>query len=251
MNPLLLALLIVAAIFLAGFLFWRWIDNYDDFSDGKIRNTKQFIKSKFKEYFSNSDKKIHNREIMRVLLGLDEKSLEELLELYKNQFGTGAAQYARKTYLKWKDGKVRPIAQTYQRFLIHLPNVMDYDLKCEVLRHLMEEYCAKDKYELKVSTDDWEEKLTPLIEQIIAKTFTAQLPIEIERKLQWLGQGDMQLAQNILRKSQAEEGRIAVSMLKEEFASIEKLLAETNLKPKVTHELKFPYGTITLYINRS
>lgn len=248
MNQPLIAFLIVAAIFLVGFFFFRLIDNYDGSSDGKVRRTKQFIKSKLKDYFSNSDKKLHSREIMRVLLGLDEKSLEELLELYKNQFGNGAAQYARKTYLKWKAGEVRPIEQTYQRFLIHLPKVMDYDLKCEVLRHLMEEYCAKDKYELKVYTDDWEETLTPLVQQIIDKTYTARLPIEIERKLRWLGDGDMQLAQDILKKSQAEESRIAVSMLREEFENIENLLK--NIKGKVIHELKFPYGTITLKIKR-
>ncbi len=194
------------------------------------------------------DPKFRNSKLVGVLLGLDEDELEELFALYKKEFGAGAARYARKTYRKWKTGEVQPISQTYERFLVHLPSVMSYDLKCEVLRAFMEEYTAKDNYELRVSTDDWEEKLTPLVGQIIDKTYTAQLPIEIERKLQWLGQGDMQVAQSILRRSQAEEGKIAVSMLREEFANIENLLAETHLNPKVTHELKFPYGTITLNI---
>jgi len=196
------------------------------------------------------DPKFRNSKLVGVLLGLETEAVEELLALYKKEFGRGAAHYARKTYRKWKTGEVRPVTQTYERFLVHLPKVMSYDLKCEVLRTFMEEYAAKDNYELKVYTDDWEEKLTPLVKQIIDKTYTAQLPVEIERKLRWLGQNDMQLAQDILRRSQAEEGRIAVSMLKEEFANIEKLLAETHLKPKVTHELKFPYGTITLFIKR-
>ena len=103
---------------------------------------------------------------------------------------------------------------------------------------------------MKVSTADWEEKLTPLVHQIIDKTYTAQLPVEVERKLRWLGDGDMKLAQDILRRSQAEEGRIVVSMLRDEFANIEKILCQSHLKPKVTHELKFPYGTITLSVKR-
>ena len=41
-----------------------------------------------------------------------------------------------------------------------------------------------------------------------------------------------------------------VSMLHEEFDGIERLLAEEHLKPKVTHVLKFPYGTIELNIKR-
>ena len=200
--------------------------------------------------FSKSKPEFRNAKLVGVLLGLETEAVEELLALYKKEFGKGAARYARKTYRKWKTGEVRPVTQTFERFLVHLPKVMSYDLKCEVLRAFMEEYAAKDNYELKVYTDDWEEKLTPLVEQIIDKTYTAQLPVEVERKLRWLGDGDMKLAQDILRKSQAEEGRIAVSTLREEFSNIEKLLAETHLKPRVTHELKFPYGTITLNIKR-
>jgi len=199
---------------------------------------------------SKPDTKFHNSKLIGVLLGLDHEAVEELLGLYKKEFGKGAARYARKTYRKWKSGEVRPVTQTFERFLVHLPKVMSYDLKCEVLRAFMEEYAAKDNYELKIYTDDWEEKLTPLVRQIIAKTYTAQLPVEVERKLRWLGQNDMKLAQDILRRSQAEEGKIMASLLREEFANIEKLLAAPHLKPKVTHELKFPYGTITLKIKR-
>jgi len=208
------------------------------------------IKDNWQKKKEKDSQKFQHKKILNVLLELDEKSLAELLQLYKNQFGAGAARYARKTHQKWRDGKVTPNYQTFERFLIHLPKVMNYDLKCEVLRKFMEEYGAKDNYELKVYTDDWEEKLKPLVKQIIDKTYTAQLPVEVERKLLWLGDGDMLIAQEILRKSQAEEAKIAVSMLREEFAHIEKLLAETHLKPKVTHELKFPYGTITLNIKR-
>lgn len=197
-----------------------------------------------------SDRQYHNSKLVGVLLSLDAEEVEELLALYKKEFGSGAARYARKTYRKWKSGEVRPVTQTFERFLVHLPKVMSFDLKTEVLRAFMEEYAAKDNYELKVSTDDWEEKLTPLVRQIIDKTYTARLPAEVERKLRWLGDGDMQLAQDILRRSQAEESRLVVSMLHDEFANIEKILASTHLKPKITHELKFPYGTITLSIKR-
>ena len=199
---------------------------------------------------SKSDPKSLNSKLFIILLSLDEEEVEELLALYKKEFGRGAARYARKTYRKWKSGEVRPITQTFERFLVHLPKVMSFDLKTEVLRAFMEEYAAKDKYELKVSTADWEEKLTPLVQQIIDKAFTAQLPVEVERRLRWLGDGDMKLAQDILRRSQAEESKIVVSMLRDEFANIEKMLAATRLKPKITHELKFPYGTITLSIKR-
>jgi hypothetical protein len=207
-----------------------------------------------KIYASRNQARFHRRELIKVLLSLDEKSLAELFELYKKQFGTGAARYARKTYLKWKKGEVQPIKQTFERFLIHLPKVMSYDLKCEVLRRLMEEYCSRNDYSATVYTDDWEKTLTPLVREIIDKPYAAELPKQIEEKLRWLADGEMQAAQDILKRSQIEEGKIAVSMLREEFANIEKLLAETEKnrgwRRKVTHQLKFPYGTITLKIKK-
>lgn len=191
-----------------------------------------------------------NTEILKVLLNLNQDSLNQLFTFYKESFGNGAAKYARKTYQKWKTGEVQPNRQTFERFLLHLPKVMSYELKCEVLRIFMEEYCSKENHEITVFTDNWEKTLTPLVQQIIDKPYNAELPQEVQKKLTWLADGEMQLAQEILRKSQVEEGKIAVSQLRQEFENIEKLLAETRLKPKVTHQLKFLYGTITLNIKR-
>ncbi len=199
---------------------------------------------------ADSAPELQNEELIKILLSLEEESLNELFRLYKDEFGRGAAYYARRTYLKWKAGKVRPNQQTFKRFFVHLPKVMSYDLKCEVLRKLMQEYCSKDVYSLAVYTDDWEEKLTPLVKTIIDKPFTATLPKLIEEKLQWLAEDEMQTAQNILRNSQIQEGKIAVSMLRREISNIENLLENVKGKLFVKHELKFPYGKINLEIKR-
>lgn len=206
---------------------------------------------KISHFLPKAPTEIPDSELVNLLLSLDEKSLNELFKLYKNKFGRGAAYYARRTYLKWKAGRVRPNRQTFERFFVQLPKVMSYDLKCEVLRKLMQEYAAKDVYELTVSVDDWEEKLTPLIKTMTEKAYTAALPHLIEEKLQWLAEDEMQIARKILRNSQIEEGKIAVSMLRREIADIENLLEKTKGKSRVTHRLKFPYGTINLEIKRS
>ena len=205
--------------------------------------------SLFKSSLSTGSE-FHRSRLVSVLLSLDERSLNDLMQLYKKEFGHGPARYARRTYKKWKTGKVQPNVETYRRFLVHLPEVMSFDLKCETLRLLMEEYASKADHELDLYLDEWEERLTPLIDQIVEKAFNAQLPLELERELRWLGEGDMQIAQEMLRASQAEESRIMASMLRDEFASIEGLLAEEHLKPRVKHVIRFPYGTISLNIRR-
>ena len=204
---------------------------------------------RFKSRLS-TDEEFHRTRLVSVLLNLDARSFDELMELYKREFGPGPARYARRTYKKWKTGRVQPNVETYRRFLVHLPEVMSFDLKCETLRLFMEEYASKDDHELDLFIDEWEAKLTPLIDQVVEKAFTAQLPRELERKLHWLGEGDMHAAQKMLRASQAEESRIMASMVHDEFVNIEKLLAEEQLNPRVRHVIEFPYGTISLNIKR-
>ncbi len=213
---------------------------------GELRSRGYFaFKSRLKD-----DYEFHRSRLVSVLLCLDERSFDDLMELYKKEFGAGPARYARRTYNKWKTGRVQPNAETYRRFLVHLPEVMSFDLKCETLRLFMEEYASEDDIELDLFIDEWEAKLPPLVDRIVDKAFTAQLPKELERKLRWLGEGDMQLAQEMLRASQAEESRIMASMLHDEFANIEKLLAENHLKSRVKHVIRFPYGTISLNVRR-
>lgn len=191
-----------------------------------------------------------NAELIKVLLNLDQDSLEELFKLYRQQFGDGAARYARVTYLKWKAGEVRPNRETFRRFLLYLPKVMSFDLKCEVLREFREAYCARENYQLDIHTDDWKETLAPLVQSIITRANNAELPISLQERLRWLADDDIEIAQAILVRSQTRQSADALSLLSEEFSNIEQLLDNTRGRGKVTHLLRLPLGTITLKIKR-
>jgi hypothetical protein len=191
-----------------------------------------------------------NAELIRALLSLEEEPLNDLFTLYKEEFGQGPARYAQQTYRKWKAGEVRPNRQTFNRFLIYLPKVMSFDLKCEVLRKLREEYCAKDHYQLTVYTDDWKESLTPLVKSIVAKASTAELPQPIAGRLRWLSDDETHLARALLAESQTHESKNALSLLQQEFSNIEQLLDTATGRSRIIHTLKLPYGTITLKIKR-
>jgi hypothetical protein len=103
---------------------------------------------------------------------------------------------------------------------------------------------------LTVYPDDWKEKLNPLVTSIIDKTYTAELPGQIEKRLKWLSEDEMHIARAILNESQAQESRHTLSLLQQEISGIETLLAETRGARRVTHQLKLPCGTITLEIKR-
>ena len=143
---------------------------------------------------------------------------------------------------------MRPNKQTFNRFLQQLPNVMSFDLKCEVLRKLRQEYCAKDNYHLTVNPQNWRGALTPLVEGIVNKSYTAQLPGHLEERLRWLSTDDMQVADAVLAAAQAQESKNAMMLLERELANMEQLLRATKGRSEITHIVELPLGTITLKI---
>ena len=203
--------------------------------------------------FPRRTRRLTDAELVKVLLGLEPESLEELFRLYGEQFGPGAARYARRTYLKWKAGEVRPNSRTFRRLLVHLPRVMSFDLKCEVLRRFREEFCPRDVYLLRVRAgeDDWKEALEPLVRSAVERARAAELPAPVADRLRWLSEGEMQAARAILAESQAREAADALSVLQKEIAAVERLLAEAPGARRVTHRLKLPCAAVTLEIREA
>jgi hypothetical protein len=193
-------------------------------------------------------RRIRDADVVRVILGLDPAVMDELFDLYAKEFGRGAARYARRTRLKWQAGQVRANRQTFERLLVRLPAVMSFDLKCEVLRKLRAEFCQKEDYHLSVDADDWREAVAPLVYSLVEKSYAAELPKQVERRLKWLADDDMVVARAILAESQARESRNALELLEREFEEITRLVAEGGGRSRVTHTVRLPSGTITLKV---
>ena len=190
-------------------------------------------------------RRVRDSDVVRVIMGLDPAVVDELFGLYAKEFGAGAARYARRTREKWKAGHVRANRQTFDRLLVRLPGVMSFDLKCEVLRRLREEFCPVGHYELSVGAGDWRETVAPLVESLVERSYAAELPKQIERRLKWLAADDMRVARAILAESQARESRNALELLGRELPEIARLV-EAAGGGRVTHTIRLPSGTITL-----
>ena len=190
-----------------------------------------------------------DKDVLERFYALTPEQLGNLLNIYSETYGDGPAAYARKTYADWKQGAVRPSVQTVNRLLDSLPLVLDFDGKCELLRKLRERHRRPEHHTLKVKIDDWKEHVVPLVRSVIEKSYHANLPEAIERRLTWLSNGDMQDARAILAHSQAMEGAVAVTLLQDEMQNIETAIANLDGKGKVTHTIRLPYGHIHLKIS--
>src|ERR1041384_1504583 len=190
-----------------------------------------------------------DKDILERFYSLKPDQLVHLFNIYSETYGDGPAAYARKTYADWKHGVVRPSAQTINRLLDNLPLVLNFDGKCELLRKLRERHRKPEHHSLKVRADDWKEHVVPLVRAVIQKSYRANFPEDIERRLSWLSNGDMQTARAILAHAQALEGAVAVNLLQDEMRNIENALANLDGKGKGTSTIRLPYGHIQLKIS--
>ena len=190
-----------------------------------------------------------DKDVLERFYALTPDQLARLFNIYSEVYGDGPAAYARKTYADWKHGAVRRSVQTVHRLLDSLPLVLSFDGKCELLRRLRERHRKPEHHTLKVKIDDWQEHVVPLVRSVIQKSYHANLPEAIERRLTWLSNGDMQDARAILAHSQAMEGAVAVTLLQDEMRNIETAIANLDGKGKVTHTIRLPYGHIHLKIS--
>ena len=192
-----------------------------------------------------------DKDILDIFLNLDAEKMKTLLEDYKNEYGMGAGYYARKTYKKWQSGEVRPSGQTLERLIETLPSLLDFETKCELLKKLRSGIRRKESYELNLSSSDWMDKVFPYVSNIINKSYKLELPKMVQERLEWLSDGDVQLARRILAQAEAQESRNAVELLEKEFEHIEILLRELPPSGKVKYVVELPQGKIRLNFTRS
>ncbi len=190
-----------------------------------------------------------DHDVLEKFYSLTSDQLARLLNIYSDQYGDGAAAYARRTYNDWRSGATRPSAQTINRLLDSLPLVLNFDGKCDLLGKLRERHRTPESHSIKVSIDDWKDRVVPLVKSVIEKAYRSNLPEVVERRLTWLASGDMQAAHAILSHSQAIEGALAVRMLQDEMQNIEAAITNLEGRKKVTHTICLPYGNIHLSIS--
>lgn len=189
-------------------------------------------------------------DLIEIFFNLTSSQLEELFTIYGRKHGFSSANYARKTYSKWKNNTVKQSRQSIARILVSLPEISDFQIKCTIIKKLRKKYFRKEFYKINIDTNNWVEKVTPLVDEVINKARTIELPEVVERHLFWLANDDMQIANAIIGQIEVEEGKIAVALLKEEFEKIEYLLESLPVKATVTHTIILPYGNIELNIKK-
>jgi len=188
-------------------------------------------------------------DVRKAFLALKPNELLNFFFHYEKRYGLGARTYAEKAFAKWKTGSTQMSAQTTERLLQVLPPFLGTQVKYDLLRKLREKYRLQESYHLEVTTLDYKAIVKPVVENLVTKAYTSNLPGSIESRLRWLADEDVNAAKSLMAGAEAAAMRITLSLLDQEFAKMEALLA-LNPKGKLTHRIELQYGVLTLLVRR-
>jgi hypothetical protein len=187
-------------------------------------------------------------DIKRIFLALPSLKLETLLGKYRLEHGASAESYARKAYPKWQSGSVQMSGMVAERLLNLVPLVIDSGTKFELVRKIRAAYNKKDNRRIHCLPENWRAEVTPIINEVVAKSSAFQLPAHVVSRIGWLADGDTAAAHKILTAIEEEEASTRIRYLDAEFRRIEVLLGSIQGKKEISHEIVLPQGTISIHI---
>ena len=190
-----------------------------------------------------------DEDVRAAFLGLSKYKLQDFFFHYEKRYGSGARVYAEKAFLKWQVGATRMSAQTTERLLQVLPPFLGTIVKYELLRKLRERHRLPERHSLEVTTTNYKSLVGPLVQRIIGRAYSNNLPADLEQRLSWLCHDDTQAAGSLLAGAEALAMEAVLSRLDEEFIQMERLLA-AQPKGKIIHVIELPYGIVTLSVRK-
>ena len=190
-----------------------------------------------------------DRDVERIFLTLDQADLDELLDVYTEEFGRSAGSYARKTYPRWKSGAVRMSGEVAERLLNLLPPLLPYGTRFELVKKLRQANFRKLNRTVQTAPDRWRQDLQPVVEEVVRHGASANLSDALKQRLAWLADGDTAAAERMMSAAIQDEAIGRLSYLNSEFQRLEAMIAQLgNFHTSVHHDIDLPQGMISVRI---
>lgn len=191
-----------------------------------------------------------DRDVERLFLALDREDLEELLEVYEEEFGKSAATYARNTFPKWKKGTVRMSGEVAERLLNLLPPLLPDETRFELVKKLRASNFRKVHRRVYSKPESWREDLAPAIAEVVGHGSTARISDAVKSRVSWLANGDVASAEQLLLAAEKDEAITRLVYLEAELRRIETMVAQLgHLNTSISHQITLPQGTIDVVIS--
>lgn len=154
-------------------------------------------------------------DIRSAFLSLNDDAFNQIIDDYSQIYGAPAAQYARRTYSKWKDGSTKLSGQTMERLVELVPPYLEPAQRHNVLLKVLKKHKRiPPSHTIRVNIKEPQEgfhQIDEALSSIQTSDALAYLPEHVMDAAKWLYDDDVTAARSML----AESIKIETDMLRD------------------------------------
>ncbi|MGE4070690.1 MAG: hypothetical protein AB7E72_05895 [Lysobacterales bacterium] len=174
-----------------------------------------------------------DEDVKKYFFSLTGAELDEVLVAYGEAHGPLAKEYAEITLPQWRAGHVKMSGLVAERLFALLPDRMPMDVKLSMVESLWRHVEPSHKQTLYVNPLTPQPEVEAAVLRALTERVTERaIPESLEKRFNWLAQGDSKVKQSLLNH----------------FRSMEKGLAAESLRinlPIISGHLKSPSAALT------
>lgn len=192
-----------------------------------------------------------DKDVKSYFFSLHDSELSRFLDEYERIHGRSARYYAKKTIPEWRSGETQMSGIVAERLFSLLPKYMPIKQKFKLTESLWRHIGPTSRRDIYVNP------AVPLgeLEQVVrgyleTDVLDYKIPEQIERRFQWLSQGDIGVKQQLLNHLRQLEKGLAAESLRVNFPALARHLQSTQgrLTASLSHRLEIGKNSITVHL---
>lgn len=172
--------------------------------------------------------------IRSAFLSLNDDALDQILDDYGQIYGAAAAQYARKTYSKWKDGSTKLSGQTMERLVELVPPYLEAEQRHNILLKVLKQHKRTPPSQtIRVNIKEPQEgfhQIDEVLSSIHVTDPLAYLPEHVMDAAKWLYDDDVTAARLMLAESMKIETDMLLNNAVRELNLMRRTIASGQVK---------------------
>ncbi len=162
-----------------------------------------------------------DEDVKQYFFSLSPPQLLPVLKAYERDHGKSARQYAAKTIAAWRSGATQMSGAVATRLFHLLPRFMPLERKYALVESLWTNFAPRSEYSVSFGLNANARAITEVVRNHVNATVNKHgVPENLQRRFQWLADGDSKLMQDLLnhflirdRQQAVEVSHAIVSLL--------------------------------------
>lgn len=192
-----------------------------------------------------------DKDVKSYFFSLTSFERSRILDEYERIHGRSARDYAEKTIPKWKGGNVHMSGIVAERLFSLLPKYMPIEQKFRLIESLWRHIGPTSNRDIYVNPGVQFEELEQAVRNHLdTDVLDYKIPERIERRFQWLSQGDVDVKQKLLNHLRQLEKGLATESLRVNLPTLAAHLqsAQGELTTSLSHRLEIGKNSITVHL---